>query len=61
MKLASAADTAQDRKKQQLLQVLRQLIERVEAEELYGEFGVVFMAQAGKIGHFEEQTKRTFK
>lgn len=54
-------DTSQDRKKQQLLTVLRQLIERVETEELYGEFSVVFMAQAGKVGHFEERTKRTFK
>lgn len=54
-------DTSQDRKKQQLLTVLRQLIERVETEELYGEFAVVFMAQAGKVGHFEERTKRTYK
>ena len=60
MKLAES-DTSQERKKQQLLTVLRQLIERVETEELYGEFAVVFMAQAGKIGHFEERTKRTFK
>jgi len=61
MKLVAATDNAQDRKKQQVVMILRQLIERVETEELYGEFGVTFMAQAGKIGHFEEHTKRTFK
>lgn len=61
MQAMKATDTAQDRKKQQMLMVLRQLIERVETEELYGEFSVTFMAQAGKIGHFEEHSRRTFK
>lgn len=58
---ASAVDTSQERKKAQLVKMLQRLIEQVEAEGCYGEFGVMFSCQNGKIGHYEEHAKRTFK
>lgn len=54
-------DEMQDRKKAAIVRTLQRLIETVEAEGCYGEFGVTFSCQNGKIGHFEEHAKRTFK
>lgn len=54
-------DTEQDRRKASLIRVLQRLIEQVEADGMYGEFGVSFSAQNGKIGHFEETAKRSYK
>lgn len=57
----SRPDTAQERKKAAIVSVLRRLIEQVEADGLYGEFGVTFTAQNGQIGHYEEHLKKTYK
>ena len=54
-------DTTQERKKAAILRALQRLIDQVEAEGCYGEFGVTFSCQNGKIGHFEEHAKRTYK
>jgi len=54
-------DTTQERKKAAIIRTLQRLIETVEADGSYGEFGVTFSCQNGKIGHFEESAKRTFK
>lgn len=54
-------DTAQERKKQQLVKLMRELIEQVESNEQYGEFGVTFSTQAGKIGHYEVHRRETYK
>jgi hypothetical protein len=54
-------DTAQERKKAQVVNLLRKLIEQVESDNAYGEFGVTFMAQNGQIGHIIEKRERTFK
>ena len=61
MATAQVADTPQERKKADMIRQLRKLIERVETEELYGEFGISFFAQCGKVGHFEIRTKESFK
>ena len=54
-------DTSQERKKQHIVKLLRELIEQVESGEQYGEFGVLFNTQAGKIGHYEVHRKETYK
>ncbi len=54
-------DTPQARKKAQVVNLLRKLIEQVESDNAYGEFGVTFMAQNGQIGHVIEKRERTFK
>lgn len=54
-------DTPQERKKAQVVNLLRRLIEQVESGCDYGEFGVSFTAQNGQIGHIEERIRRTFK
>jgi hypothetical protein len=54
-------DSTQERKKAAILRALQRLIDQVEAEGCYGEFGVTFSCQNGKIGHFEEHAKRTYK
>lgn len=51
----------QERKKSDLIHLLEQLIDEVSDERLFGEFTVSFSAQAGKISHYEEMRKRTFK
>jgi hypothetical protein len=62
MKLAEArTDTPQERKKAQVVNLLRGLIEQVESDCAYGEFGVSFFCQNGQIGHIEETIKRTYK
>lgn len=54
-------DEAQARKTSALLTLLERLIEDVQEGRLYGDFGVTFTAQGGKIGHYEEHRKTTFK
>lgn len=54
-------DTQQERKKNQLLRLLRDLIAEVETEQFYGEFGVTFTTQNGRIGHYEVIQRRTYK
>ena len=61
MSTAQEADTVQERKKAAIIRTLQRLIEQVEAEGCYGEFGVMFSCQNGKIGHYEEHAKRTHK
>jgi len=55
------ADTEQARKKASILNALKRLIDEVENGNCYGEFGVSFTAQNGRIGHYEENIKRTYK
>lgn len=55
------ANDTQERKKASIIRTLQRLIEQVEAEGCYGEFGVMFSCQNGKIGHYEEHAKRTHK
>lgn len=59
--IQSTQDTAQERKKVQIVKMLRELIEQVESAEQYGEFGVTFNTQAGKIGHYEVHRRETYK
>ena len=54
-------DSPQERKKAQLVNLLRKLIEQVESGGEYGEFGVSFTAQNGQIGHVEERVRKTYK
>jgi hypothetical protein len=54
-------ETINDRKKAAIIKALQRLIEQVEADGCYGEFGVMFSCQNGKIGHYEEHAKRSFK
>lgn len=54
-------DTQQERKKNHLLRLLRDLIQEVETEQFYGEFGVTFTTQNGRIGHYEVIQRRTYK
>jgi hypothetical protein len=54
-------DTPQQRKKDQIVKLMRQLIEQVESGQLYGEFGISFSAQNGQIGHFEKHQRETYK
>lgn len=54
-------DSPSERKKAQIVNLLRKLIEQVESDNAYGEFGVSFTAQNGQIGHIEESIKRTYK
>lgn len=51
----------QERKKSDLIRLLECLIDDVHQNRLFGEFTVSFSSQAGKISHFEELRKRTFK
>ena len=51
----------QARKKAEILNLLERLVEDVENGRLFGEFSVVFTAQSGNIGHYEEMRRRTFK
>lgn len=60
-KTESPQDTPQERKKNHLIRLLRELIEKVEHEELYGEFGVSFTTQNGRIGHYKVNSQETFK
>lgn len=55
------ADDQHARMKSSVLTLLHKLLERVETEQLYGEFSVTFSAQKGRIGHCEESTRRTIK
>lgn len=64
MSTATAAvnsDTVQERKKAQIVSLMRKLIDEVEKGEFYGEFSVAFTAQNGRIGHYEERRVRTYK
>jgi hypothetical protein len=54
-------DTDAERRKASIVRLLQGLIEQVEADGMYGEFGITFTAQNGKIGHYEEHRKRSFK
>lgn len=54
-------DTQQERKKNNLLRLLRDLIQEVEDGQFYGEFGVTFATQNGRIGHYEVTHRRTYK
>lgn len=54
-------NSEQSRKESELLNLLEGLIRDVKAGRLFGEFGVSFTAQSGKIGHFEETRRRTLK
>lgn len=56
-----SGDTVQERKKAQIVSLLRKLIDEVEKGEYYGEFAVAFTAQNGNIGHYEERRVRTYK
>lgn len=51
----------QERKKSSLIRLLESLITEVQSERLFGEFTISFSAQSGKISHYEELRKRTFK
>ena len=57
----SDPNSEQSRKESELLNLLEGLIRDVKAGRLYGEFGINFTAQSGKIGHIEELRRRTFK
>lgn len=54
-------DEAQARKADALRSLLESLIRDVQGGRLYGDFSVSFSAQGGKIGHYEEHRKTTFK
>lgn len=54
-------DTQQERKKNHILRLLRDLINEVEDGQFYGEFGVTFTTQNGRIGHYEVNQRKTFK
>jgi hypothetical protein len=58
---AANQDTEAERRKASVIRLLHRLIEQVEADGMYGEFGVSFTAQNGKIGHYEEHLKRSYK
>lgn len=51
----------QRRKESDLLNTLEKLIEDVRSGRMYGEFGVHFTAQGGKIGHYTEERRITRK
>lgn len=55
------SDTIQARKKEQIIKLLRRMLDEVESDQDYGEFSVTFTAQNGIIGHYEETRKKTFK
>jgi hypothetical protein len=55
------ADTEQERKKALILGVLEQLMQEVESDRCFGEFGIVFTCQNGKIHQIEEKRNRTYK
>lgn len=55
------ADEAQARKSDDVVRLLEQLIKDVQSGRMYGDFGITFSAQGGKIGHYEEVRRRTFK
>lgn len=57
----SVVDEAQARKATELVRILERMIADVQGGRLYGEFGVQFTAQGGKIGHYEESRKTTYK
>lgn len=50
-----------DSPKRDIIETLRRLIDDVETGCLFGEFGVTFKAQNGRIGHFEEVQRRVHK
>ena len=54
-------NSEQQRKKSELLNLLESLMDDVESGRYFGEFGITFTTQSGKIGHYEEVRKRTFK
>jgi hypothetical protein len=54
-------NSEQERKKSDLIRLLEKLIDDVHDDRLFGDFSVSFSAQSGKIGHFEEVRRRTFK
>lgn len=54
-------DEAQARKADALVRLLESMIAEVQSGRMYGEYGVSFTAQGGKIGHFEEHRKTTYK
>jgi hypothetical protein len=51
----------QQRKESDLLNTLEKMIGDVRAGRLYGEFGIHFNAQGGKIGHYTEERRITRK
>lgn len=51
----------QQRKESDLLNTLERLIQDVRTGRLFGEFGVHFTAQAGRIGHYTEERRITRK
>ncbi len=59
--IQARADDQAERKAVDLIQRLESLIEEVQQGRKFGEFGVSFTAQAGKIGHYEVKTKETYK
>lgn len=54
-------NSEQERKKSDLLNLLERLLDDVENGRLFGDFGISFSAQSGKIGHYEENRRVTFK
>lgn len=54
-------NSEQERKKSDLVRQLECLIEEVQRNRLFGEFTISFSAQAGKISHYEEVRRRTYK
>lgn len=54
-------NSEQERKKSDLIRQMKNLIEEVQGDLLFGEFTISFSAQAGKIGHFKEVRERTFR
>ena len=51
----------QERKKREIVSLLESLLDRVERDQFYGEFGISFCVQNGQIGSYEEHARRTFK
>lgn len=50
-----------ERKKSDMLVLLERLVDEVNRDRLFGEFTVSFSAQGGRISHYEEFRRRTFK
>ena len=48
-------------KKMRIEQLLAELLADAELNSRFGEFGITFTVQNGKIGHFEEYRRETFK
>jgi hypothetical protein len=61
MQAVKTTDDVQQRRKSQILRLLERLLDDVEHDRMFGEFGVSFTCQNGQIGHIEEKRIQTYK